>query len=60
MQYAKPKTVAEAARLLKEEAGVTRILAGGIDLLVQMKAGMGHQTVTLPFPERREMLTVTV
>ncbi len=40
MQYAKPKTVAEAARLLKDEAGVTRILAGGTDVLVQMKAGM--------------------
>ena len=40
MRYAKPKTAAEAARLLKAESGVTRVLAGGTDVLVQLKAGM--------------------
>ena len=40
MLYAKPKTAAEAARLLKAESGVTRVLAGGTDVLVQLKAGM--------------------
>ena len=40
MNYAKPKTAAEAARLLKAETGVTRVLAGGTDVLVQLKAGM--------------------
>ena len=40
MLYAKPKTAAEAARLLHAESGVTRVLAGGTDVLVQLKAGM--------------------
>ncbi len=40
MLYAKPKTAAEAARLLAAESGVTRVLAGGTDVLVQLKAGM--------------------
>ena len=40
MLYAKPKTAAEAARLLHGETGVTRVLAGGTDVLVQLKAGM--------------------
>ena len=40
MHYAKPATAAEAAKLLKAETGVTRVLAGGTDVLVQLKAGM--------------------
>ena len=40
MHYAKPATAAEASRLLAAEAGVTRVLAGGTDVLVQLKSGM--------------------
>lgn len=40
MHYAKPTTAAEAAKLLAAETGVTRVLAGGTDVLVQLKAGM--------------------
>ncbi len=40
MQYAQPKTASEAAKLLAAESGVTRVLAGGTDVLVQLKAGM--------------------
>ncbi len=40
MRYEKPENVAEAVKLLHEEAGVARILAGGTDVLVQLKAGM--------------------
>ena len=40
MRYFKPGTAAEAATALAGEAGVTRILAGGTDVLVQLKAGM--------------------
>ena len=40
MRYFKPGTAAEAASALAGEAGVTRILAGGTDVLVQLKAGM--------------------
>lgn len=40
MQYMKPQTAAEAATLLAQNAGAARVLAGGTDLLVQMKSGM--------------------
>ncbi len=40
MLYAKPTTAAEAARLLYAETGITRVLAGGTDVMVQLKAGM--------------------
>lgn len=40
MRYARPTTAAEAAGLLSQETGVTRILSGGTDVLVQLKAGM--------------------
>ena len=40
MRYLRPKTAAEAARSLADEPGVTRVLAGGTDVLVQLKAGM--------------------
>ena len=40
MRYEKPETIMEAARLLAGETGVARVLAGGTDLLVQLKSGM--------------------
>lgn len=40
MQYAAPQTTAEAVGLLANAAGSARVLAGGTDILVQMKAGM--------------------
>lgn len=40
MQYMRPQTAAEASEILAREAGSARILAGGTDLLVQLRAGM--------------------
>jgi carbon-monoxide dehydrogenase medium subunit len=40
MQYMKPRTVAEASDILARNDGTARILGGGTDLLVQLKAGM--------------------
>lgn len=40
MQYAAPHNAKKASALLAEAKGITRILAGGTDLLVQMKSGM--------------------
>jgi carbon-monoxide dehydrogenase medium subunit len=40
MRYLAAQSVAEATGALAQEAGVTRILSGGTDVLVQLKAGM--------------------
>lgn len=40
MQYAAPTTTEEAARLLADNHKTARVLAGGTDLLVQIRAGM--------------------
>lgn len=40
MRYMKPETTAEAVKLLQQEPGVARVLAGGTDVLVQLKAGL--------------------
>ncbi len=39
MRYATPSTTREAAALLKNETGISFVLAGGTDLLVRMKLG---------------------
>lgn len=40
MRYERPQTATQAAQLLADEPGLARVLAGGTDVLVQMKAGM--------------------
>lgn len=40
MRYEKPATAKEAALLLANEPGLARVLSGGTDILVQLKAGM--------------------
>lgn len=40
MRYVKPESFEAAAALLRDETGVSRILAGGTDVLVQLKAEM--------------------
>lgn len=40
MRYEAPGSVDEAVTLLADEKGVARVLAGGTDLLVQIRAGM--------------------
>lgn len=40
MRYARPETPAEASSLLASEPGLARVMAGGTDLLVQLKSGM--------------------
>ena len=40
MRYMAAKTAREAAEALAAEKGVTRVLAGGTDVLVQMKSGL--------------------
>ena len=40
MRYFKPSTEKEASEILLAEKGISRILAGGTDILVQMKSGL--------------------
>ena len=40
MRYAAPENADEAARLLQGEPGLSRVLAGGSDILVQLRAGV--------------------
>ena len=40
MRFEAPTSVSEATKLLAKEKGVAKILAGGTDLVVQMKSGM--------------------
>lgn len=40
MRYESPQTIEAAAALLAGEKGLARVLAGGTDLLVQMRSGM--------------------
>ena len=40
MRFAQPKTAQEASNLLAAEPGLTRVLSGGTDVLVQLKLGL--------------------
>ena len=40
MRFADPTSAEEAVKLLSEESGLAKVLAGGTDLLVQMKSGI--------------------
>lgn len=42
MRYAAPDTASQASRLLADEPGVAKVLAGGTDILVQLKAGLAE------------------
>jgi len=59
MQYMKPQTANEAAVLLAENAGVARVLAGGTDLLVQMKAGMIEPEMVIDIKQLAGMNDIT-
>ncbi|MCC5973768.1 MAG: xanthine dehydrogenase family protein subunit M [Rubellimicrobium sp.] len=40
MRFVRPETLEEAATLLGQESGVTRIISGGTDVMVQMRSGL--------------------
>jgi aerobic carbon-monoxide dehydrogenase medium subunit len=58
MRYEAPKTIKTAVALLSGEAGATRVLAGGTDLLVQLKSGMAEPDLVVDIkliPELRRI-----
>ena len=59
IQYKVAKTVREAASLMAAAKGKGRILAGGTDLLVQMKAGMVAPGTIVDVKKIAEMVSIT-
>jgi carbon-monoxide dehydrogenase medium subunit len=58
MRYESPETVEAAVTLLAQEAGLARILAGGTDLLVQLRSGMVEPNLVVDIkriPETRRI-----
>jgi carbon-monoxide dehydrogenase medium subunit len=59
MRYVAAKTADEAAGLLASEPGLARILAGGTDLLVQLKSGMIEPDLVIDIKKIPGMRDVT-
>ena len=58
IQYQVAKTVKEAAKMMQAAKGKGYVLAGGTDLLVQMKSGMRAPGVIVDVKKIPEMTTV--
>jgi aerobic carbon-monoxide dehydrogenase medium subunit len=59
MRYEAPTTLEAAVTLLSKEAGAARILAGGTDLLVQLRSGMVQPDLVLDVKRIAEMRQIT-
>ena len=59
MRYETPETLDAAVALLAGADGVTRILAGGTDLLVQLRAGMIEPALIVDVKRIDEMRAIT-
>lgn len=59
MKYIRPDSFDAAATLLKDEQGVARILAGGTDVLVQLKAEMVEPDLMLDLKHLPGMKDIT-
>src|SRR4029453_13735788 len=59
VQYQSAKTVKEAVKMMQAAKGKGYILAGGTDLLVQMKSGARTPGVIVDVKKIPEMVTVT-
>ena len=59
MRYESPETVEAAVTLLAQEAGLARVLAGGTDLLVQLRSGMVEPDLVVDIKRIPEMRRIT-
>jgi carbon-monoxide dehydrogenase medium subunit len=59
MRYEKPRAVDEAVALLAAEKGLARVLAGGTDLLVQMRSGRARPDLVVDCKAIPEMMSVS-
>ena len=60
MQYEAPSSVDEASALLADASGEARVLAGGTDLLVQLRSGMVAPELVVDVKNIEEMMTYSV
>jgi carbon-monoxide dehydrogenase medium subunit len=58
-QYSAPNSIAEAVALMAGAGGKGRVLAGGTDLLVQMRAGMVAPALIVDVKRIPEMTSIT-
>ena len=58
MRYESPKSLEAAVALLSGEAGLARVLAGGTDLLVQLRAGVIEPDLVADVKHISEMSTI--
>lgn len=59
MQYASPHSIDDAVSLLAGGSGDVRVLAGGTDLLVQLRAGLVEPTLVVDIKNIRETREIT-
>ena len=57
--YAAPTSLAEATRLLQEANGTARVLAGGTDIIVQLREGMRDADLVVDVKKLRELQEVS-
>ena len=59
LKYLAPRTLDEAVSAFAAAGGAARILAGGTDLLVQMRAGVANPGTVINVKKIAEMTTIT-
>lgn len=59
MRYESPETVDAAVALLVQESGFARVLAGGTDLLVQLRSGLVEPDLVVDIKRIPEMRRIT-
>ncbi len=57
-QFVAPETIAHAVSLLKKETGNVKVLAGGTDLLVQLKSGRIEPSTIVDLKKIPELTTI--
>lgn len=59
MRFVRPETLEDAATILAQESGVTRIISGGTDVMVQMRSGMVAPDLVVDLKHLTGLRTIT-